>query len=121
MYRSFHIRGIATHAENDFLQLASETGLVGFGLLFFLFLFLFIKVFMGIRSLSYADPQRNLAIGGLIGILALMFHSLVERNMQVPANALLFTFLWALVLKSTHRPPVQFQVQKAPRPINPMT
>ena len=116
MYRSFHIRGIATHAENDFLQLASETGLIGIGLLFLLFLLLFIKVFIGIRSLSYAAPHRNLAIGGLVGILALMFHSLVERNMQVPANALLFTFLWALVLKITHRPPGQFQFQKAPMP-----
>jgi O-antigen ligase len=103
MYRSFHIRGLVTHAENDFLQLASETGFIGIGLLFFLFLFLFIKVFTGIRSLSYADPHRNMAIGGLIGILALMFHSLVERNMQVPANALLFTFLWALILKITHQ------------------
>ncbi|MEI9478854.1 MAG: O-antigen ligase family protein, partial [Deltaproteobacteria bacterium] len=27
MYRSFHIRGLVTHAENDFLQLASEVGL----------------------------------------------------------------------------------------------
>ncbi len=116
MYRSFHIRGIVTHAENDFLQLASETGLIGSGLLFFLFLFLFIKAFAGIRSLSYAAPHRNLAIGGLVGILALMFHSLVERNMQIPANALLFTFLWALVLKITHRPPVQFQLQHAPAP-----
>ena len=114
MYRSFHIRGFVTHADNDFLQLASETGLIGIGLLFFLFLFLFVKVFTRIRSLSYAAPHRNLAIGGLVGILALMFHSLVERNMQVPANALLFTFLWALVLKITHRPPVQLQMEKAP-------
>jgi hypothetical protein len=39
-----------------------------------------------------------------VGILALMFHSMVERNIQVPANAFLFTFLWALVLKVTNRP-----------------
>jgi len=34
-----------------------------------------------------------------VGILALMFHSLVERNIQVPANAFLYTFIFALVLK----------------------
>ena len=33
MYRSFHTRGLVTHAENDFLQLASETGILGIGLL----------------------------------------------------------------------------------------
>ena len=110
MYRSLHIRGLVTHAENDFLQLASETGLIGIGLLFFLFLFLFFKAFAGIRSLSFVAPHRNMAIGGLVGILALMFHSLMERNIQVPANALLFTFLWAIVLRITHQPPGQFKL-----------
>ena len=99
MYRSFHIRGLVTHAENDFLQLGSEVGLIGIGLLLILFLFLFFKVVSGIRSLSQRDSQRYIGMGGVVGILALMFHSLVERNIQVPANAFLFTFIWAAVLK----------------------
>jgi O-antigen ligase len=99
MYRSFHIQNIVTHAENDFLQLASDTGLIGIGLLFILFVYLLWKGISGIRSLSPRSPQRYIAMGGLVGVLALMFHSLVERNLQVPANAFLFTFLWALVLK----------------------
>jgi len=99
MYRSFHIRGLVTHAENDFLQLASEAGLIGISLLFILFLFLLYNVSSGIRSLSPGEPQRYIALGGLVGILALMLHSIVERNIQVPANAFLFTFLWALILR----------------------
>ena len=98
-YRSFHIEGIVTHAENDFLQLASETGLLGVGLLIIAFLFLFYKAFSGIRKLSPEDSRRYIAIGGLVGILALIFHSMVERNIQVPANAFLFTFVLALVLR----------------------
>jgi hypothetical protein len=27
-----------------------------------------------------------------------MFHSIVERNIQVPANAFLFAVVWAMVL-----------------------
>jgi O-antigen ligase len=99
MYRSFHIRGLVTHAENDFLQLLSEVGLLGTGLLLILFLFLFFKVVSGIRSLSQRDSQKYIGMGGIVGILALMFHSLVERNIQIPANAFLFTFIWAAVLK----------------------
>jgi len=99
MYRSFHIRGLVTHAENDFLQLLSEVGLIGIGLLLILFLFLFFKVVSGIRSLSQRDSQKYIGMGGIVGILALMFHSLVERNIQIPANAFLFTFIWAAVLK----------------------
>src|SRR4030042_1387884 len=113
MYRSFPIRGLVTHAENDFLQLVSDTGLIGIGILFALFLFLFIKAISMIRSLSSREPERYIAIGGLVGILALLFHSLVERNIQVPANAFLFTFLWALVLQVTNRPLGQCKLQNA--------
>jgi O-antigen ligase len=99
MYRSFHISGLVTHAENDYLQLASDVGLVGAGLLLVTFLFLFLKAVSRVRSMSSEEPRRYMAIGGLVGILALMFHSLVERNIQVPSNAFLYTLLWAIVLR----------------------
>jgi len=99
MYRSFHILGLATHAENDFLQLLSEVGLIGIGLLLLVFVFLFFRAFLAIRSFHSSNSEKYIAIGGLVGILALMFHSLVERNIQVPANAFLYTVLWAIVLK----------------------
>jgi O-antigen ligase len=103
MYRSFHIQGLVTHAENDFLQLASEVGLVGIGILFLLFVFLFFKAASGIRALSSDDPGRYIGIGGLAGILALMFHSIVERNIQVPSNAFLFTMIMAIVVTISSR------------------
>jgi O-antigen ligase len=99
MYKSFHMRRFVSHAENDFLQLASEVGLIGMGILLILFIFLFVRAVSSIRSMSITDSGRYIGIGGLVGILALMFHSMVERNLQVPANAFLFTFLWALVLR----------------------
>jgi O-antigen ligase len=99
MYRSFHIRGLVTHAENDFLQLISEVGILGTGLLAILFFFLLFKAFSRTRSLSYREPGRYIAMGGLVGILALMFHSMVERNIQVPANAFLYTLIFAIVLR----------------------
>jgi hypothetical protein len=104
MYRSFHIVGLATHAENDFLQLTSEVGLLGAGILLALFLVLFYKAVSEIRFLSRAEPQRYMGIGGLVGILALMFHSIVERNIQVPANAFLYTVMWAMVLTIAAEP-----------------
>jgi O-antigen ligase len=103
MYRSFHIRGLATHAENDFLQLASEAGLLGFVLLLLLFLVLFVKAASGIHSLSAGDPKRYVGLGCMVGILALMFHSQVERNLQIPANAFLYTLLWGIVLRLSTR------------------
>jgi len=103
MYRTFHIEGLATHAENDILQLASEAGWIGLGLLAALFFYLFYKAISGLRSLSHHEPERYIGIGSLVGVLALMFHSLVERNIQVPANAFLYTILWAIILKVSVR------------------
>ena len=99
VYRSFHILGLVTHAENDFLQLISEVGILGTGLLAALFFFLLFKVFSGIRALTHREPGRYIGLGGMVGILALMFHSLVERNIQVPANAFLYTLIFAIVLR----------------------
>jgi putative inorganic carbon (HCO3(-)) transporter len=98
-YRSFHVEGFVSHAENDLIQLVSEVGVVGVALLMIAFLFLFWRAFSGIRQLSPEDPRRYIGIGGLVGILALSVHSMVERNIQIPANAFLFTFILALVLK----------------------
>ncbi len=99
MYRSFHIQGLVTHADNDFLQLASECGVIGMIPLLILFIFLIHKAFLGIRSLPTGVPQRYITVGGLVGIFALMIHSIIERNIQIPANAFLFAFLCGLVLK----------------------
>jgi hypothetical protein len=100
MYRTFYIQGLVTHSENDFLQLASEVGFLGFGLLLAVFLYFFLKAVAGVCSLPHREPQRYVGIGGLVGILALMFDSVVERNLQIPANAFLYTFIWALVFQT---------------------
>jgi O-antigen ligase len=99
MYRTYHTIALATHAENDFLQLTSEVGLAGTGILLILFLSFFYKGLSGIRSMSRRDPGRYVGMGSLVGILALMFHSLVEANIQIPANAFLFTFIFGLLLR----------------------
>ena len=72
---------------------------MGIGLLLILFIAFFYKAVAGIRSLSEGDPNRYVGMGGLVGIVALMLHSLVEANIQIPANAFLFTFIFAVVLR----------------------
>ncbi|MFB3887575.1 MAG: O-antigen ligase family protein [Thermodesulfobacteriota bacterium] len=99
MYLSFPLWGLVSHTENDFLQLASEVGILGIGILLTLFIILFSKAISGIRSRRSRDPQRSIGIACLVGIIALMIHSLLERNLQIPANAFLFTFIWSLVLR----------------------
>ncbi len=108
LYQTFFMNAYVTHAENDLLQLMAETGLMGISLIGALFFILFHKVIKGIRSLPEGEPRRYIAIGGTVGVLALILHSFVERNLQVPANAFLFTLLWALVLRQIYQPSNKF-------------
>jgi hypothetical protein len=48
--------------------------------------------------------DRSIGMGGLVGIMALMLHSVVERNIQIPADAFLYTFLFAMVLRIVSSP-----------------
>lgn len=73
-------------------------GLIGIGLLMILLSFLLFKAISGIRSMPHSDSRRYIGIGGLVGVLALMFHSLVERNIQIPSNAFLYTVIWSIIL-----------------------
>jgi O-antigen ligase len=77
------------HVHNDYLETLAETGLLGglCGVAFFWFL--------------YREARKNLAaeqgrfslglhVGAVMAVGGLMLHSLVDFNLQLPANALLF-------------------------------
>jgi len=98
-YQSFQTQGIVTHAENDYLQLASEVGIIGISLLFSVFIFIAFKVFSRIHSFSFSDSRRYIVLSGAVGIVAIVLHSFFERNIQVPANAFYFLGMICVILK----------------------
>jgi hypothetical protein len=55
---------------------------------------------------SHGEPHRYIAIGGLLSILTLMFHSTMERSIQVPANAFLYAVMWAMVFRIATDPQI---------------
>lgn len=82
-------------AHNDYLEFAAELG-VGFWAVMGWLLFLLYR--QGLRKYRSADGYAAfLTLGALTGITSLLVHSLVDFNLQLPANALLFTVLAALV------------------------
>jgi O-antigen ligase len=76
-------------AHNDYLEVASETGLFGVALLFLPILYLFVKMVV-----SFLDDRRryrrSVTLGCIGSILALLIHSVTDFNLQIPANALVF-------------------------------
>ncbi len=95
IYRGPNVETFFDYAHNDFAQLAAETGWVGFSILGFLVI-LSAAVALRAQWLRRDPLLRGMAFASFMGILALMIHSWVDFNLQIPANAQLFTVLLAL-------------------------
>lgn len=86
-------------AHNIFLQLLSETGLIGFGAFFLL---IFRAVRQALRQLrgSADTMERALAFGVLGAILGMLLHGLVDYFLASPQFGTLFWVLLALLASS---------------------
>lgn len=77
-------------AHNDYLQFGVEIGIVGAVVLFGSIFFLLGKI--GRRFYTVSDKfGRWGALGCFGSILAILCHSLTDFNLQIPANALVFS------------------------------
>ena len=81
------------HAHNDYLEAASETGLIGVALIVSA-LALFLR--LALRELQLDGEPGWIQLGATLGCCGLLVHSLVDFNLHVPANAAWFAFCAAL-------------------------
>lgn len=86
---------IATHAHNDYIQFAIETGAIGVALLGALALMSFAAALRA-QYLRQEPLMRGLSFGASMAIIALGIHSTVDFNLQIPAIALTFMLVLAL-------------------------
>jgi O-antigen ligase len=94
-YRSFYTNLFVNEAHNDYAQLLVETGLVGFVVM------LWFLVLLYQRGLPTSDRWElrwdgAVSLAALLGCTGILFHSLVDFNLQIPANAALFYVLCGL-------------------------
>lgn len=85
------------YAHNDYLQVLTELGIVGF----LIGLSLILRVIQsGVKAILHPGSveHRYLSIACLASIGGILLHSLVDFNMYVPANGL--AFAWVLGLAS---------------------
>jgi O-Antigen ligase len=90
---------IPYYLHNDVLQLFTDAGWIGaLALLGGLVWFMLQSVRKVRRMNPAAAPGRFFpAVGALSGMTALIFHSFFDFNLQMPANALYFVMLMAIV------------------------
>ena len=94
-YRPEKVVNFYDYAHNDYAQFASESGLLGLGLLG-----LFVSFSLGAALLAQwrrRDPlMRGMSFACIMGTTAILIHSSVDFNLQIPANAVLFMVVLAL-------------------------
>lgn len=81
-------------AHNDYLQILSDGGLVGAGLVLMFVVLLFRMGFA--RRESRDDFRGGVALGALAGCFAVLVHSFFDFTLHTTSNALLFLTLAAL-------------------------
>lgn len=92
LYQTIETSAIFSYAHNDYLEYFSDLGLIG-GVIFWGGLF-----WMVMRVLARWSERRypvvvGLCLGCMTGAVSLFFHSVVDFNLHIPANALLFFVL----------------------------
>lgn len=95
-YRSFPSEQQWLQAHNDYLQWVAETGVVGAGLALW-FLVVLGRTAAEKLRLAEQEPARQLVVGALTGCVLVLLHSLVDFPLRIPANALLFMTLLAVI------------------------
>jgi O-antigen ligase len=91
-FRSFSTNLVVDRAHNDYLQILAETGAVGFAVVLW-FLWIVLRSAAGKLRSKSSDVNVAVTLAALLGITGILVHSLVDFNLQIPANAALFYVL----------------------------
>jgi O-antigen ligase len=95
-YKSGHGELYVEHAENEYLEVLAEGGVLGLGLLG---VGLFRLGRSGVATLHDHESRlvRGIVTGALAGMAALLAQNLTDFNFRMPSSLFLFAFLGAVV------------------------
>jgi O-antigen ligase len=88
--------GYIDHAHNDYVEITTDYGWPGLAVLGSLAA-LTLGQALAVLVRRRANLPRGIAFGAAMSIVALLIHSAVDFNLQIPANALTMTVILAMV------------------------
>jgi len=100
-FRTFYTNNFVNEAHNDYAQVLVETGIIGFAVVIWFLVALFWNTAARFRQWQQSW-SRSAGVAAMVGLVALLIHSFVDFNLQIPANAAVFFFLCGLA-SSTQR------------------
>jgi O-antigen ligase len=91
-FRSFHTNFFINEAHNDYLQLLVEMGGLGFATMLWFLWSLYRNAATKLNNWT-EDTNGAVALAAVLGVTGILVHSLVDFNLEIPANAALFYVL----------------------------
>ena len=97
------------YAHNDYLHFIFETGILLILILIFTLFSFFKSGFQNLKTQS--RQKKGFTLGTMAGILAILIHSFFDFNLNIPANAFLFTIIAAIATQN-HQLYLPTEIQK---------
>lgn len=88
-FRSFYTNFFVNEAHDDYLQLLAEMGVLGFGIMIWFLVVLYLRVRRKIGNWT-SNTSSAVTLACALSSTGILVHSLVDFNLQIPANAALF-------------------------------
>ncbi|PYX69554.1 MAG: hypothetical protein DMG78_21670 [Acidobacteria bacterium] len=111
-FRSFYTNFFVNEAHNDYVQLLAEMGSLGFGTM----VWFLAVMYRHARRKTAKWPTEATGAATLacsLGVIGILLHSLVDFNLQIPANAALF-FVFCSIATA---PPLLTRLRR-PKPVS---
>ena len=100
-YQTTLLDSLVDHAHNDYLEVTTDTGILGAALLFIPIMGLVIKMILAYAGARSAY-RRSVLLACIGSAAALLIHTTMDFNLQIPANALLFAVVLGIGSKATY-------------------
>lgn len=91
-YQTRNSRLLFKHAHNDYIEILTDTGIIGFIIIIGMASLFFYSVIKAWRR-RHNNFVKCMAAGGLTSCVAIAVHSFTDFNLRIPANAMLLTVI----------------------------
>jgi O-antigen ligase len=98
-FRSFYTNFFVNEAHNDYMQLLTEMGLLGFTVMLW-FLIVFYRHALGKIGNWTTQVTGAVTLACMLGVTGILVHSSFDFNLQIPANAAWFYVYCSLAAAS---------------------
>ena len=111
-YQLSWVQYFVEHVHNDYVEFATDVGIPGAALLFLPIVYLLLRMIV----VFLRDPRRyrsSILLGCIGSVIAILIHSAMDFNLQIPANALTLAVVLGIGYKAACVEPITEPAERA--------